>query len=157
MHIAIVKFEDRPPLQLPTRYLSTPAFGHWISFKADIVSGSAVLVPAGTSIDEIRSHASPQELSVETGVKAYEDFRLLPETEPHVYWFKPLSTPGDYDLIGRVRQVFTYDDGQLSCINVWVGSCRFDFSKEHLNGVEVEEGAWVQFRVRELELFDENY
>ena len=157
MHIAILKFEARPPQQLPTWYLSAPILGYWISFKADIVSGSALLVPSSNGIEEIRRCPAPQEISVETGVKAYENFRLLQEAEPQVYRFEPLPSLGDYDLTGRISQVYTDDEGRVWAMHVWVGSCRFDFSSEHLNGDEVEEGAWVQFRVRELELFDENY
>lgn len=157
MHITIHKFEDRPPQQLPTWYLSTPSFGYWISFKADIVSGTALLVPSSNGIEEIRLRPSPREISVETGAKAYENFRLLQEAEPQVYRFEPLPSLGDYDLTGRVSQVYTDDEGHIWAMHVWVGSCRFDFSSEHLSGVGVEEDVWVQFRVRELELFDENY
>ena len=157
MHIAILKFEDRPPQPLPTGYLSVPILGYWISFKADVVSGSALLILAGSSIDEIRNRPAPQEISVETGVKSYENFRLLEDTEPQVYSFEPLPTLGDYELTGQISQVHTDGEGKVFAVNVRVDSCRFDFSRDYLNGVEVEEGAWVQFRVRELELFDENY
>ena len=154
MHIAILKFEDRPPQQLPTRYLDTPILGYWIKFNADIVSGSALL--AGDEVEEICRSPLPQEIFVETGAKAYENFRLLEESEPHGDSFVPLPNPGDYEVTGEVIAVYNEDNGEVGSIRVIVGSCPFDLNNEYLNGVSVEEGTRVHFRVRELELFDMN-
>ncbi|MGI4790710.1 MAG: hypothetical protein ACRYFS_17915 [Janthinobacterium lividum] len=161
MHITIHTFEDRAPQPQPDNFLNLSFMnisrtrGYWITFESDIVSGSALLVASG-SVNEIRNRPLPQYISVETSVKAYENLRLLDDAEPHIYRFEPLPNPGDYDLIGKISQIYT-NDGELWAMDVWVGACEFGFSKEQLNGVEVEKGAWVQFRVRELELFDENY
>ena len=132
-------------------------FGYWIYFKANIVSGSALLVPAGSDVEYIRSYPLPQGISVETDVKAYEDFRLLEDDKPQAYRFEPLPVPGDYDLTGRVSQVLTVEDGQVWVVRVIVDAFAFEFGPEDLNGITVSEGAWVQFRARELALFDENY
>lgn len=156
MHIAILRFEDCPPQQLPTRYLGAPILGYWIGFKADNVSGSALLVPAGSGVEEIRRHPSPQEIFVETDAKAYENFRLLEESEPQDDSFEPLPNPGDYEVIGEVIAVYQEDNGEVGSVRVVVGSCPFDLNSEYLNGVSVEEGTRVHFRVRELELFDMN-
>jgi hypothetical protein len=156
MHIAILKFEDRPPQPLPTWHLGAPILGYWIGFKADNVSGSALLVPAGSGVEEIRRHPSPQEIFVETGAKAYENFRLLEDSEPQDDSFEPLPSPGDYEVTGDIIAVYIEDNGEVESIRIIVGSCPFDLNTQYLNGVSVEEGTRVHFRVRELELFDMN-
>ena len=156
MHIAILKFEDRPPQQLPTRYLIAPILGYWIKFNADMVSGSALLVPSSNGIEEIRRRPSPQEIFVETDAKAYENFRLLEDSEPQANRFEPLPNPRDYEVTGEVIAVYIEDNGEVGSIRVIVGSCPFDLYNEHLNSVSVEEGTRVHFQVRELELFDMN-
>lgn len=154
LHIAILRLEDRPPQQLPTRHLSSPILGYWITFKADIVSGSALLVPAGDDIEEIRRRPSPQEAFVETDARAYEDFRLLEDSNPQVYRSEPLPNPGDYELTGEVTFVHTEDTGDKGDVRVVVESCPFDLGVDDTNCITVEVGAWVQFRVRELALFE---
>lgn len=161
MNITIHTFENRAPQPQLSDFSNlsfmniSRTLGYWITFESDIVSGSAVLIASG-SVNEIRNRPIPQHISVETGVKAYENFRLLDDSELCVSRSEPLPKPGDYDLVGKISQIYT-NDGQLWAVDVSVGSSKFDLSKEDLNGTEVEEGAWVQFRVRELKLFDENY
>ena len=55
-----------------------------------------------------------------------------------------------------MSQVVANDDGTLGVIHVMVGSCGFDISSEEAGVDQIEEGAWVQFWVSELALFDEN-
>ena len=141
MQVAIVEFGDRPHQPLPVRHSITPIIGYWVNFVADIVTGSALLVPEGNGIEALRRRPLPQDIFVETDVKAYENFRLLDKAEARVYKFGSLLNPDDYKLTGKVSQIHTTEDNQNWTVRIFVGSCAFDLSVEDLNGVDVAEGA----------------
>ncbi len=153
--IVIHKFEDSSPHWFATKYSLTECY--WVRFESEIISGSAILFPCGNGIEELRSRPSPQSIVAETGVKAYEDFRLLADTETYAERSEPLPNPGDYELTGRVWRVMTDEDGEIFSVKVFIGSLDFDLNKSDLAGIDVEEGAWVRFRVLELALYDANY
>jgi len=154
MWITITEFEDRPPQLLPG--CSIAIEGYWIKFRADIVSGHALLVPANSDIEELRRGPSPAYISVETSQKAVLNFRLLDEGEDHSYRFEPLRNPGDYGLRGRVSNVTVLEDRTLYAVYVVVGTCGFDLDPQEVGIESIGEGVWVQFQVSQLELFDEN-
>ena len=130
--------------------------GHWVEFKADIVSGRALLVPSGVSIEQLRRNPSLRHISVETAQTAVENFRLLPDTEAKSYRFEALANPGDYDLTGEIWDLDIQEDGEITHARVRVESCIFWLTADDFSPIKVEEGAWVRFRVSELFLFDEN-
>ncbi len=153
--IAIHEFEDRPPHRIATRYSLTE--GYWVRFESEVISGSAILFPAGNGIEELRNRPSPQSIVAEISVKAYEDFCLLADNEVHTEHSKPLPNPGDYELTGKIWYVVTDEKGKIFSVKIFIGSLGFDLSKDDVAGAKVEEGAWVRFQVLELALYDVNY
>jgi len=152
MYITITAFLNKPPQSLP----NTSFFGYWIEFKANIVSGYALLVPSGVSIEQLRQNPALRHISVETSQKAVENFRLLSDTEAKSYRFEALSNPGDYELTGEICDLNTQENGKIASARVRVESCIFWLTADDISPIKVEEGTWVQFRVLELFLFDEN-
>ncbi len=155
MQITITEFLNRPPHSLPNTYLN-PAIAHWINFKADIVSGCALLVPFSVSIEQFRQNPALRHIFVETDQTAVENFRLLPDTEAKSYRFEALKNPGDYDLTGEIWDLSIQEDGKISDARVRVESCIFWLTADDFSPAKFEKGTWVQFRVLELYLFDEN-
>ena len=153
MLITISEFVNRPPQLLP----NSSILSYWIKFTADIVAGNALLVPVGNSVEELRQRQSSPQIFVETGQRAVEGFRLLSGNEAQSYRFEALSNLGDYELTGRISSVLNQENGEILIISVRVGSCRFDLTADDTGIIRVEDGDWVQFRVLELALFDENY
>ena len=153
--IIIHRFEDRPPHRIVTQFSLTD--GYWICFESEIISGSAILYPCSHGIKELQSRPAPQSIFAETGVKGYEDFRLLAGDRALAERSEPLPDPGDYELTGQIWDVVTDGAGDVSSVRVFIGSLGFDLGKEDIAGMEAKEGPWVQFRVRELALYDVNY
>lgn len=156
MYITITDFLNKPPRPLPNAMHPSPWFAHWIKFQSDIVSGCALLVPAGISIEQLRQNPTLRHIAVETGQTAVESFRLLPDTEAKSYRFEALTNPGDYDLTGEVCDLYTQEEGQITGARVRVESCLFWLTASDFGPIRVEEGTWVQFRALELFLYDEN-
>lgn len=156
MHITIIKFLNKPPHWLPNASHSSPWPAHWIKFKADIVSGYALLVPSGVSIEQLHQSPALRHISVETSQTAVENFRLLSDVEAKSYRFEALANPGDYDLIGEIWDINTQEDGKITGARVRVESCIFWLTANDFGPMEVKKSTWVGFRVRELFLHDEN-
>lgn len=155
MHITITEFLNKPPHSPPTASLD-PLIAHWIKFKADIVTGCALLVPSGVSIEQMRQNPALRHIFVETDQTAVENFRLLSDTEAKSYRFEALKNPGDYDLTGEICGIHVQEDGKISDARVRVESCIFWLTADDFSPIKFEEDTWVQFRVLELYLFDEN-
>ena len=156
MYITITDFLDKPPRPLPDATHANPWFAHWIKFQSDIVSGCALLVPSGVSIEQLRQNPALRHISVETSQRAVKDFRLLPNTEAKSYQFEALTNPGDYDLTGEIWDLDVQEDGKIAGARVRGESCIFWLTANDFSLVRVEEGTWVRFRTLELFLHDEN-
>lgn len=155
MYITITEFLNKPPHLVPNTLLS-PYFAHWIKFKADIVSGCALLVPSGVNLEQLRQNPALRHISVETSQTAVENFRLLSDTDAKSYQFEALTNAGDYDLTGEIWDVNIQEDGKVVGARARVGSCMFWLTADDVRPMKVEEGTWVQFRVLGLFLYDEN-
>lgn len=105
-----------------------------------------------------RVSSDAQTLSVETAWDAVEDLCILSPGRLPKPRLIPLSTPGNFQVIGEVQAIVVDEETMKPCsFEVFVGDGRFSLFSEEAGQPFPVIGNWLSFTVVGLKLYDEGY
>jgi hypothetical protein len=125
---------------------------NWVEFASDVGSGHVMITTAHPEPDGFQR----QLITAESLQRLVRDVRLLSPNETHIPRLLPLSTPGDYQVVGEIQVIVRTDDtlGRTS-VEVIVGSGWFTLGTDEVSE-SVVEGDWISFTAVGLIFCDEN-
>ena len=148
MRIAVTNVLSSQPIPMG----NTQASGYRISFKSDTVAGQAIFVPADTLADQFLE----QQYYVETDYEGIENFRIWTRPDPPTLTIRPLTQPGDYELVAVVEAVtLLTDDINRVVVDVVAGDIAFTLTVTKLDSAVPSVGDVITCTVRALSLWDE--